>query len=88
LAPDTYNNNASVAVSSKHYENTWRWATRGVVNFYSVGAVTYVCRIGSRVTRLGEFLPTYWAIIFFGQFFENYRRSPNLRAIFFRGKIN
>jgi hypothetical protein len=39
---------------------------------------TYV----NRVTRLGEF-PHYWAVVFFGQIFENYRSSTNSWATFF-----
>jgi hypothetical protein len=30
----------------------------------------------------------YWAIVFFGQFFENYRRGTNSWATFFHGKSN
>jgi hypothetical protein len=27
-----------------------------------------------------------WAVLFFGQFFENYRRSPNFWSTFFHGR--
>jgi hypothetical protein len=34
---------------------------------------------------LGAFLPTYWAIVYFGQYFENYRSSP-IFTHFLQGK--
>jgi hypothetical protein len=43
----------------------------------------------NRVTRLGEFSPAYWAIVFFwggGQFFEKHRSSTNFGPLFSREK--
>jgi hypothetical protein len=37
-----------------------------------------------RVTRLGEFSPTYWAIVYFGQLFENYKSSAHFGLFFQR----
>jgi hypothetical protein len=40
-----------------------------------------VCILDTRVTRLGEFSPN-GRIVYFGQFFENYRSSPHSCATF------
>jgi hypothetical protein len=29
----------------------------------------------------------YWVIVYFGQYFENYRSSPDLKATFSKAKI-
>jgi hypothetical protein len=37
--------------------------------------------------RFGEFSPTYWAVVFFGQFFSNYRTGTNSWATFSMVKV-
>jgi hypothetical protein len=39
-------------------------------------------------TRLGHTNFSYWAIVYFGQFIENYRFSPNFWATFSKENIN
>jgi hypothetical protein len=41
----------------------------------------------SRVNRLGEFSPTYWAIDYFWQLYKKYGSRQKVWATFFQGKI-
>jgi hypothetical protein len=55
------------------------------MNVFWAPRVVCVCIYVGRVTRLGEFSPLHWAIVYFGQCFENYRSYVNFLAIFLRG---
>jgi hypothetical protein len=40
---------------------------------------------GMQGGQIGRII-AYWVIVYFGQFFENYRTSPKIWATFFHGK--
>jgi hypothetical protein len=45
-------------------------------------ALSFPCNQGDQIGRIFA----RWAIVYFGQFFENCRSSPNFRAAIFSGK--
>jgi hypothetical protein len=55
------------------------------MNVFWAARVVCVCTYVGRVTRLGEFSPMYWAIVYFGQCFENYGSNVNFLPTFLRG---
>jgi hypothetical protein len=44
--------------------------------------IYHLATLVSRVAKLVQFLPTYWAIIYFGQFLYNYKNSPIFELLF------
>jgi hypothetical protein len=55
-------------------------------HFFKLGEFSHIGRLFSfgSFSKLGEFLPMYWAIVFFGQFFEIGRIFAYWAIVFFR----